>query len=327
MDVHRVDADDRETVAAWVEVHNAAEALDAPWQPPLTVHRAEGDFRFGWDGEPDTPFLGCVDGEPVAAGWASASDHDNLDAAWLGVLVRPDRRRRGFGTMMLGVIERHVRDLGRSVVGTIGWVGSPAESFVAAHGFEARGRDARRRQVLAAVDWARIEALHAEALLGAGDYELVRRVGRSPATELPALAALTAAINDAPTDDLVWEDEVYPPERIASYERVQEARGDVLHRVLARHRRTGELAGHTVLAVDGERPWLGDQHDTAVAPAHRGRRLGLLLKTEMNLWLREERPLLVHVDTWNAESNQHMLAVNDALGYRVVGRHVVYQRT
>jgi GNAT superfamily N-acetyltransferase len=326
MDLHRVDADDHASLAAWVDVHNAAEALDAPWQAPLTVHRAQGDARYGWDGEPDTPFLGCVDGEPVAAGWVSVSDYDNLDAAWLGVRVRPDLRRRGLGSAVLTALERHVRDLGRGVVGTFGWAGSPAEAFVSGHGFEARAREAQRRQVLAEVDWADIEALHAEAGTHAGDYELVRWTGRAPEDELPALAALTASINDAPTDDLTWEDEVFPTERIAAYERVQQARGDLLHRLVARHRVTGELAGHTVVAVDGERPALADQHDTAVAPAHRGHRLGLLLKTGMNLWLRETQPQLERIDTWNAESNRHMLAVNDVMGYRVVGRAVLYQR-
>ena len=119
---------------------------------------------------------------------------------------------------------------------------------------------------------------------------------------------------------------MFPTERIGAYERVQQARGDLLHRLVARHRATGELAGHTVVVVDGERPRLGDQHDTAVASAHRGHRLGLLLKTGMNLWLREAQPQLEQIDTWNAESNRHMLAVNDAMGLRVVGRVVVFQR-
>lgn len=326
MDVRRFDADDRGALAAWVAVHNAAEAVDAPWQPPLTPHRAEGDIRYGWDGEPDVPFLGCVDGEPVAAAWVAASDYDNLDAAWFQVRVRPDRRRQGIGTAMLRAMEQHVRDLGRGVVGSFGWVGSPAHDFLTTRGYEPRAREAQRRQVLAEVDWDGIAVLHEEARGHAADYELVRRIGESPQAELAAVATVTASINDAPTDDLVWEDEAFPTERVAAYERVQRDRGDLLHRLLARHRTTGELVGHTVVVVDGEQPHLGDQHDTAVTPAHRGHRLGLLLKTGMNLWLREAQPQLERIDTWNAASNRHMLAVNDAMGYRVVGEHVLFQR-
>ena len=95
---------------------------------------------------------------------------------------------------------------------------------------------------------------------------------------------------------------------------------------MARHRETGELGGHTVVAVEEQRPALADQHDTAVARAHRGHRLGLLLKAGMLLWLAEAEPQLETIDTWNAESNDHMIAVNEALGYRVMGRELQFQR-
>lgn len=33
------------------------------------------------------------------------------------------------------------------------------------------------------------------------------------------------------------------------------------------------------------------------------------------------------IDTWNAESNAHMIGVDELLGYRVMGREIVYQRS
>jgi hypothetical protein len=96
---------------------------------------------------------------------------------------------------------------------------------------------------------------------------------------------------------------------------------------VAREKASGALAGHTVIAVDEERPAIGDQHDTAVSRAHRGHRLGLLLKAGMLLWLAEVEPQLETVDTWNAESNDHMIEVNERLGYRVMGREVQFQRS
>ena len=95
---------------------------------------------------------------------------------------------------------------------------------------------------------------------------------------------------------------------------------------MARHRATGELAGHTVVTVDSERPELGDQHDTAVARQHRGHRLGVLLKADMVRWLAEDEPQLETIDTWNAESNDHMVFVNELLGYRIMGRELDFQR-
>jgi hypothetical protein len=61
--------------------------------------------------------------------------------------------------------------------------------------------------------------------------------------------------------------------------------------------------------------------------SHRGHRLGVLLKTEMNLWLRDAQPQLVSIDTWNAESNDHMIEVNEAMGYRIMGRELEFQKT
>jgi hypothetical protein len=140
------------------------------------------------------------------------------------------------------------------------------------------------------------------------------------------MSEMVASINDAPLDDLDIEDEVFPPQRIRDYETACLARGRRIYRLLARHRETGALAGHTVVAVDRERPAIGYQHDTSVLREHRGHRLGLLLKSGMNLWLREAEPQLETVDTWNAESNRHMISVNEALGYRWMGRGLEYQR-
>jgi GNAT superfamily N-acetyltransferase len=136
---------------------------------------------------------------------------------------------------------------------------------------------------------------------------------------------VSRAINDAPTDDLDIEDEVFSAERLAAYEEASAARGNRDYRVIARHRRTGEAAGHTAVGVESDRPTVAHQGDTAVVRAHRGHRLGMLLKTDMLLWLAEVEPQIETLDTWNAESNDHMIAVNEALGYRVMGRELQLQ--
>ena len=327
VDIRRFGPDDTEDIAAYVELRNAVQAVDSPWVHPLTVGQAVGALRHGWDGEPDTPFLGVEDGIAVAYGTVSTSDYDNLHLAWLGSRVHPDHRRRGLGGQMLEAVVAEARARGRTSFGADAWESEPSEAFAARHGFEPKSAAVNRRQVLADLDFDDLVARYDDALACARDYELVRRVGATPDAELEAVADMTAAINDAPTDDLDIEDEVFPPERIRAYERAQEARGHRLYRVLARHRTTGELAGHSVVAVDGERPELAEQHDTSVVGSHRGHRLGLLLKVEMNLWLRDAEPQIVSIDTWNAESNAHMIGVNELLGYRVMGREIEYQRT
>ena len=46
----------------------------------------------------------------------------------------------------------------------------------------------------------------------------------------------------------------------------------------------------------------------------------------MSLWLGDAEPQVRTVDTWNAESNQPMVAVNEQLGYRWMGRGWELQR-
>jgi hypothetical protein len=73
------------------------------------------------------------------------------------------------------------------------------------------------------------------------------------------------------------------------------------------------------VVVEHDRRHLGFQEDTAVVRAHRGHRLGLRLKVEMLRVLRDRERGIRQIDTWNALSNSHMIAVNDALGCVVVG--------
>ncbi|WP_121251212.1 GNAT family N-acetyltransferase [Nocardioides ferulae] len=326
MQIRPFGPDDGAAVDAHVEVVNAARALDAPWLPPVTRHEVAGELRFGWDLEPPTAYLACADGVPVATGGLHTSERDNRHLAWLEVQVHPGHRRRGHGSALLAALTEAARERGRTTLGTDGWDAEAPRAFAARHGFEEVAVQVQRRQLLGELDWEALDRRYAAALPHAAAYTLERRAGRSPDGELEPLARLTAAINDAPTDGLDVEDEVYTAERIRDYETAQLARGHEIHRVLARHRESGALAGHTVVVVDGERPQLGEQHDTAVAAGHRGHRLGLLLKLEMVRWLREARPGLVQVDTWNAESNDHMVGVNVELGYRIVGRELDFQR-
>jgi len=55
-----------------------------------------------------------------------------------------------------------------------------------------------------------------------------------------------------------------------------------------------------------------------VARPHRGHRLGLLTKAAMLDWLASAEPGLQRLVTWNAASNKHMVAINEALGYELL---------
>ncbi|GAB2861281.1 GNAT family N-acetyltransferase [Nocardioides pacificus] len=327
MDIKQVDPDSAEAVRDFVTVTNAVRRVDSPWSHPMTERGCAGQLRHGWDEEPAIGFVGYQDGEPVATGECSVSEWDNLHLAWLDVSVAPERRRAGHGSAMLEALSGRARELGRTSIGIGGWESAATRTFAEHHKLDFKGREVCRRQVVTQLDVAALDLVHEQARTAASSYEMVRWLAHTPEDQVDPVAVMTGAINDAPTDDLDIEDEVFAPQRIRDYEAAQEAQGHLLHRVVARHRETGELAGQSVVAVYLERPELGEQHDTSVVRAHRGHRLGLLLKLEVLRWLRETQPQLVSIDTWNAESNDHMIGVNELLGYRVLGYTPLFQRS
>jgi GNAT superfamily N-acetyltransferase len=311
---------------ALVELETAMTAVDAPWSSPPTETTMDARLRYGWDGEPPTHWIGVVGDVVVAGSGMWASNHDNLDSAGLGVAVHPEHRRRGYGSAMLAHLHERAREGGRLLVSGDAWDTPASDAFATHHGYVRKSVGVIRRQQLADVPegW-RADAERARTE-DAADYELLEWDEVAPADHDEAVVALWADINDAPHDDLEMEDEVFSVERIRGYERAQRAAGRRLHHVVARHRGTGALAGHTIVAVEAERPEQGHQHDTTVARAHRGHRLGLVLKSAMLDRLSRLEPQLTYVDTWNAESNDHMIAVNEQLGYRVMARSIAYQR-
>jgi len=318
VEIRQVEPTDADGVRRLVAVTNAVREADSPWLHPLTEHECVGELTHGWDGDPALAFLATAGGVDVGAGRYEISTYDNLHLAWLEVETAPAHRRQGHGSALLDDLVARARAEGRTSVGLTGWDAAAPAGFAARHGFEQGSVEVHRRIY--------VDGLPALAVPAAEDYELVRWPRTTPDADLAALAELTGAINDAPTDDLDVEDEVFTPQRIAAYEQAWAARGGRMYRVVARHRRSGALAGQSVVVVDGERPVLAEQHDTSVLAAHRGHRLGLLLKLEVLRWLASAEPQVREIDTWNAETNRHMIAVNELLGFRVLGRAVDYQR-
>lgn len=328
VEISRLSPDDEVGCTDAVAVIAAAEKLDCPESVVPTPRGFAAQLKYGWDGEPPQGYLARDDdGQAVGLLTLQTPHYDNPQLAWAGIQVHPDHRGRGVGTALLEYGERVARELDRTSLGTDNWDLPKANAFSLRHGFEQKAIEVNRRQDIAGLDWSVVERLYDEAVKASTDYELVRLTGSLPEEMLDGMVKLVESINDAPKDDLEIEDDVFSPERLRAYEEAQKAHDRTLYRVIARKRSTGELAGHSVIAVERERPHIGEQHDTAVDRAHRGHRLGALVKSAMLLWLREAEPAVTQVDTWNAESNAHMIAINEQLNYHIVARAIAYQKS
>ncbi|MGH8824022.1 MAG: GNAT family N-acetyltransferase [Jiangellaceae bacterium] len=329
MDLSWLDPDhlDGGDVAGAVTVLEAARVADYPHEHQPTVRSWTARLQHGWDGDPPTAGL-AKDGRGRVVGVLELTlpHWDNTHTGWVEVTVHPASRGRAIGRRMFEEGVDRVRAAGRTLLLSESYEQSPGVGFLKVMGLDRASEVVLRRQDLLTTDRPRLAETYADAERHAGDYDLLRLPGAIPDELLADVVAMTASINDAPMDDLDIEDEVFSPERIRAFEAAQDARGRRIYRLVARERRTGEFAGHTMVGVDSDRPWLGSQLDTSVLRSHRGHRLGLLLKIAMVRWLADVEPQLRLLDTWNAASNAHMIRVNEALGYQVVATAAEWQR-
>jgi GNAT superfamily N-acetyltransferase len=318
---------DRRDVDGAVALLEAARRADTPDHIPPTVSEFRANLRYGWeDNAPETAVLRGEHRRVVGLLEVWLPKWDNRHLGGIQVTVDPAYRRRGLGRRLAEEGLEHVRKTGRRVLTAFTRDDEPAAALCRAIGLKQASHEITRRQDLFATDWEQIDREHASAAAHAQDYELLR-VDRVPDDLMPQVVEMVAAINDAPTDDLDVEDEVFSAERVRAFEDAMTARGQRWRRVIARHKATGALAGHTTVGVVSEMPAYAWNGDTSVVRAHRGHRLGLLLKADMMHWLREEEPQLHWIVTGNAAANQHMIQINERLGYRVMHHEVGWQRT
>ncbi len=173
-----------------------------------------------------------------------------------------------------------------------------------------------------------LDGLEREARAKASGYELLFWADRCPDEHVGQLARLMSRMStDAPTGGLSSEAETWDAARVRHVEDTWRRAGNDALVVAARHPDSGELAAYTVLELPRSKPWLAEQDDTLVAAAHRGHRLGMLVKIANLRRLLAQYPAVQRVNTYNAAENEHMLAINVALGFRPAGYDGEWQRT
>jgi GNAT superfamily N-acetyltransferase len=312
---------DAELARECYKIYREASQVDAPDLPFMPPRVFGGWLPYGYIGDPREIWL--LTGTDGVAGWYALElpARDNRHLAFVLPIVAPARRRRGLGKILLEHAAGRARASGRSLLSGFAWDDAAGEHFARAAGARDGTPEIHRVQDLDAVDADQLASLRAEAERAAAGYSLVFWAGAVPGEYLNQVAELNRAMDDAPHDQsqesLQWDGA-----RVREAEKRIQLQGVRCHTVAARQEATGELGGFTQLEVSPERPERGFQGLTAVNRAHRGHRLGLLLKLAMMDLLADAEPQVRQIFTQNGEANDHMIAVNHALGYRVIGRPI-----
>jgi GNAT superfamily N-acetyltransferase len=316
--------------------------LDRTSSPPARL--------AGWR---DTPyaasrnFFARVEGSIVGHASCQVALKDNVDTAWLHVDVLDGYRRDGIGTALLRRVEDVAKAQGRHVLQSYtehpaGFEGAgrldpatrvggvpkdgPGVAFCLKNGYTLE--QTSRFSTLEMdhnMEWEGLElAAHSK---GDAAYGLLCWTNRCPGDYVDQMAVLMGRMStDTPAGGLEIEAEAWDAARVRQLEDTTLAEGQIALVAAAQHRQTGELAAYTVIYLDPAKPWLAEQDDTLVAKPHRGHGLGMLVKLANLRGLQREYPAVQRVITFNAEENEHMLAINVKLGFRPVGYDGEWQK-
>lgn len=317
------------------------EDLDALQQSHAVESAAMAHDYVGLPCDPIEEFVPLLDGEPKAGeltqvylateGGTPVGNlvlHqpllDNLNVVNTEVHVHPEHRRQGVATALAAFAIEEARRRGRNRLFTEApWHrdGSHGPAFPMLEKLGAK-------RVLD--DYRRILDLEARPV-GADHpvpdgYEVVQWVDVAPDSVVDGCAYLMGRMTvDAPMGDMDYEQEKWDATRYREKEQAAMARNRLRVASAVVHTASGQVAGITDIGVNRDRTEVAYQWDTIVDPDHRGKRLGMVLKTHNHRWLTQSVQGVRWINTWNAASNTYMVAVNDALGFQIAERWSEWQ--
>jgi GNAT superfamily N-acetyltransferase len=314
-------AGDAPAVRACHDIHIAAYRADGVRRPAASPRTFQAWLRYGRTEDPSEAWL-ARDADGEVCGWylLSLPERENRHLADVNLVVAPPRRRAGLGTALLGHAADRARQAGRTLLTGHTEESSAGAAFARSHGAAHRLTGTFSVLRLGTIPAGHLAELRRKAGAAAG-YSLVSWEGPTAEHRLVAVAALLGIEADAPRP--AGEDPPgWGPARVRAADQRTIDQGWRFYSLAARAERGGALAAITQLGVDPLDATWGFQSLTAVAGAHRGNRLGLLVKVAMLQLLAAHEPQLTQILTLTAEGNEHMDAINTELGFTVLERQL-----
>ena len=316
-------------VAAFAAFANALRRERDPDDPP----RSEASFRGNFEGM--AAFEGAridwwfaeIGGEVAGHVFAYIlPSEENRHLLQLTLEVTAPHRRRGAGSALLGRAATFANEHGRTLLQSESSDRMPGgDPFAERFGARLGIRNRSSQLMLADVDRELVDRWIAQGEGLRDRFELGFWLGPFPDDDLAAIADLQHVMNTAPTDDLDVEDERTTPERLREMETYHASRGTERWTAYLRERSTGLLVGYTEVYWEQHNPEALGQGDTAVRIPYRGLGLGKWLKAAMLRRVLSDRPVAKRIRTSNAGSNDAMLGINVALGFRPYETTSVWQ--
>jgi len=327
--IRRLDPDDDADMDGFQEVYVAAELAEDP--DAALYSREDGIAILTATGSGSTGTAYGAFREDVMVGEALVtwSLIDNLDVARVWIWVHPAHQRAGIGTRLAARAHAEVAGLGRHVCQATARIGPDRaggnRAFAESLGYTLANVEVARRAPLP-TDPGLLERLEREAAPHHRAYAVRTGVGPVPEELAPSYVDLKNLIAvEAPSGSLEVEAQRATVAELAVRDRELAASGRTRMTAYALDPHGVVVAySDAVASRDGFEHV--DQWGTIVHPDHRGHRLGTAVKCALLRTVSQACPGKRFIETTNAESNRHMVAINQALGFEVAQVYGDFQR-
>jgi GNAT superfamily N-acetyltransferase len=306
---------DSPAFAAVMAVRHTFDAVDEPGDPPVGADEYAGELFRSAPHQPRRAWVATLGGEPAGLLVVERSlDGENDHIAIAETIVHPERRRRGVARALLATGLPAL--LADGCVDLMSWpYDATGDALSERLGLTSRQDERCSRLQIADVDPEQQAEWLAAGPGNAPGYRLLQWLGPCPDEHLTPFRQASDALADAPLDDVDMGTPPLTDEQVRDRETGWQRRTwqAVTSLVVAPD---GTGAGMSQLFVPTGRPSFGIQGDTGVVSAHRGHGLGRWLKAANLARARAAHPEITVVQTYNAQSNPWMLAINVAMGFR-----------
>jgi len=333
VDVVVIDPSDPVAFDTWFDVLHVTDLESWPDKPGW--QRAE---RLAWalntDGAEEHRCLMASGPDGTVMGIADLEMYrlENTHVARVDVRVRPEFRRRGIGRAIVAKAEELARQAGRSELGGMdevpvrpGFVNAGAP-FAEHLGFAA-AQYMVRRSISLPVPAAQMRALVFNPKATPAGYSLITFRDRWPDEFINDRCELGRRMStDIPMGEQDLDEELWDEQRVRHMEATIAAQTRSKLTTAAHHDATGTLVAFTEVAIPLGAPSSSWQHDTLVMREHRGHGLGYAVKVANLAAVMETYPDVRTISTWNAAENEHMIAVNEEIGFEVVAHSTYWLR-
>lgn len=309
-------------------LHELYVEWDAEWfpdDPPIPLAKRLAEWRHVKELE-DVPRWVAWDGDrAIATAGVYLHRTQDLENAWSWLYVSAEYRRRGLSRPVALKPVEYAIENGRKRIAVGLPEGSEQSVLPGRAGMKMAYNERVSLMRVSDLDFEMLESWVARASERAGDYEILFLPMPIPDEHRPRMIEVMGVMNTAPLEDLEEEPIRWDDEMLRDVEQAEALKKNRIYTCVARYKPTGEFVGYTSLVFQELHPAKANQWDTGVHPDHRNRGLGRWVKGAMALKFFAEHPNVEVVETENADSNDPMLNINVAMGYKPTMQHIIYQ--